>query len=108
MATEQVHGYYLLGVSDGSWLVALDENANAALGRVFPVGDWWVALRSDIPLTELFPEAIQALSPEDLAAFEAELRRRADAYRDGPNVAGWATSRDDAVAVFGSPVSESD
>lgn len=105
--TEQVHGYYVLGVSDGSWLASLDENANAVLGRVYPVGNWWVALRVQPPLSELFPD-IETLSGEEMKLLEAEAVRRADAYRDGPNVAGWATSRDDALALFGAPVSESE
>lgn len=106
MTAELVHGYFVHGVSDGSWLVSLDENANAVLGQVYPVGAWWVALRSDIPLTELFPENIESLSLEDLVLFETELLRRASTYRHGPNIAGWAHSRDDAIAVFGSPEAE--
>lgn len=107
MTTEQVDGYYVLGVSDGSWLVALDENANAVLGRVYPVGDWWVSLRHEPDLTDIFPDA-ESLSPEDTELLKAELLRRAETYRHGPNAAGWGRSRDDAVARFRAPVSESD
>lgn len=105
MTAEQVHGYYVIGVSDGSWLASPDGNANAVLGRVYLVGDWWVALRIEPDLTDIFPDA-ESLSEEDAGLLKAELIRRREIHRHGPDIAGWAHSRDDAIALFSSPAVE--
>ena len=34
-----------LKISDGSWAVTIGGNAEASLGRIYPIGNWWAAFR---------------------------------------------------------------
>jgi hypothetical protein len=91
--------------SDKSWVVSVGSSLDAHIGKVFPVvrpGErwmgWWVALWDDVDLDWFF-----ALSEEERADVDMSLiGQRIKAEVDGPRVAGWGRSVEQAVSRFAS------